>query len=231
MAFCPNCGKAATEQATKCVACGQEFEGKAKPARFKGTMMMAPGTAPAEVKAALEAAPPAEPPAAAPVAAAPPPAAAAAAPKASLPGGSHQLKATMLGTGGAGFAPPRPSAAAGAKPALPEAPPPAASIDPPAPAPVRPHAPDALADTTRRPAEPPLAAGDKADDSQRFLVGDPMAPAHAAPRMTDAHSGRDAAPKASMPTSIRTVLAVGVGGILAILIVGYCAARYLGLLH
>src|SRR6185369_5368001 len=45
MAFCPHCGKSVTDQASKCLACGKEFEPRAKGARFKATMMMSPGTA------------------------------------------------------------------------------------------------------------------------------------------------------------------------------------------
>ena len=37
MAFCPHCGKSVTDQASKCLACGKEFEPRAKAARLVGT--------------------------------------------------------------------------------------------------------------------------------------------------------------------------------------------------
>ncbi len=61
MAFCPECGKSATAEASKCVHCGFELGLKGKPekARFKGTMMMSaptPGAPAAEASTTASAA-------------------------------------------------------------------------------------------------------------------------------------------------------------------------------
>src|SRR6185436_1842345 len=84
MAFCPHCGKSVTDQASKCLACGKEFEPRAKAARCKGTMMMTPAAIPTPKAAPAEPAKEPPKPAAAP---APTPAApaAAAAPRAAAP--------------------------------------------------------------------------------------------------------------------------------------------------
>ncbi|HEX4354935.1 MAG TPA: zinc-ribbon domain-containing protein, partial [Polyangiales bacterium] len=55
MAFCPECGKSATAEATRCIHCGHELpvvEKKAGGGRFKGTMMMAQPVATAPASAA-----------------------------------------------------------------------------------------------------------------------------------------------------------------------------------
>jgi hypothetical protein len=95
MAFCPECGKPTTPEASKCVGCGHELE--AKPAgvktgaaRFKGTMLMA--TSPVVTKAA-ENKPAAKPAAAAPAAAP------VASPAAGVGAGKPQAKSTIIGTG------------------------------------------------------------------------------------------------------------------------------------
>src|SRR5689334_10171320 len=103
MAFCPNCGKQVTEQASKCLSCGHELEAKAKSARFKGTMMMSPAAV-ATPQAPATASPEPPKPAPAPAPAAAPAAASPARGPASA--SSKVMKATMLGTGGAGLAPP-----------------------------------------------------------------------------------------------------------------------------
>src|SRR5262249_13833648 len=99
MAFCPHCGKQVGEQAIKCIACGKEIEPKSKGARFKGTMMMSPGAgaAPAAPAPAPDPPNPAE---------APKPAAAPAPQPMPRAPSSKVMKATMLGTGGPGLAPP-----------------------------------------------------------------------------------------------------------------------------
>jgi hypothetical protein len=250
MAFCPHCGKQVTEQAIKCIACGGELEPKGKAARFKGTMMMTPATAPGPTVSRPEPAPPTEPkPAAAP---APRPAAPAVA--AAPQGPSKVMKATMLGTGGPGLPPP--PGKPGAKP--PEAPPAAAGADaspwgavapapPPAAAPAAPAAPTAprpapsaaspdpaLAQTTRAPlvAEPASAkraSETQPEDSQRFLVGDPMAP-KAAPARHERRPG-DGPHHDGVPTQqTGKLLAIGIVGMLVIAAVGYLAASFMGLL-
>jgi hypothetical protein len=222
MAFCPNCGKPVTEQASKCLACGQEFEPRAKSARFKGTMMMTPATAPQPPAAATPAAPAAPPAAAKPQ---PSPAAAAPAPRPTAPGPSKVAKATMLGTGGLGFAPP---AGLGAKPGAPVQPPPAAGAGAPL---ARPQA----AAPEPAPAAPqvqPAGGGQDpaADDSQRFLVGDPMAPAPAAQRGAR-RAGREDG-EGNVPVQRTTLLLViGVIGMAVIAAVGYATARFMGLVQ
>lgn len=133
MAFCPECGKPAADQATKCASCGKELSRRRVRASRKGTMMMTPGVA---AKAASQLAPPAAPvagaaPAPAPAGSAPPapPAPIGGAPAPAPVGGAgparqtSKLKHTMVGTGM-----PVPSPAA---PAAVSAPP-AASAAPPA---------------------------------------------------------------------------------------------------
>jgi hypothetical protein len=240
MAFCPHCGKSVTDQAIKCVACGGELEPKAKAAKFKGTMMMTPGAAlpdlmPKPAAQAAAAAPAPEAPAPKPPAAAPPPAAAAAVP-------SKVAKATMIGTGGAGLPPP----VRGGGP-LPQAAPPAAGAGP------RPSIDPALAETNRAPgftapvapvvhaAPPPEprapapapAAAPAADaaareDSQRFLAGDPMAAAPAAPR-TQRHDDYDDDAQAAVPKQrTGTMIAIAVVGMVVIVAIGYLAASFIG---
>src|SRR3954470_15313753 len=120
MAFCPECGKAATGEATRCMHCGHELDSnaaaaKSAGARFKGTMMM---SAPAVAKPAAKPAP-AEPPAPAPA----PVAAPVQAPAKMAP------KQTMIGTGLGPLTGPKPAAA----PAQPAAAAPMASAATPAP--------------------------------------------------------------------------------------------------
>jgi hypothetical protein len=256
MAFCPHCGKSVTDQASKCLSCGKEFEPRAKAARFKGTMMMQPagGAAPA-APAAPKPAPPA---AAAPVAAkaeatpAAAPAAAAAA-RAAAAAPSKVSKATMLGTGGAGLAPPAARASVEALTAALGRPPssmgmqaaqaaPAAAPPPPA---AKVTDPDlALAQTARLRTEPSLpqppahapapeaaqqAAPPPRDDSQRFLIGDPMAPTPPTPQREGRARGRLVLDRTNEPSS-GVLIGVGVAGMVVIAAVGYFTAHYLGLL-
>ena len=245
MSFCPNCGKAVTEQASNCAACCKELEPRAKAARFKGTMMMQAGAAP----------PGMQPPAAEPPKPAPAPAAVApqvAAPAVNKPTGpspSKVMKATMLGTGGPGLAPPgmrgsaaQPAApgAAGQKPVA--APPPAAGTSPASKTandlafaetsvhqsmtgPI-----EAVAKPQPQPQAQPAAPSAAREDSHRFLAGDPMAPSR-----TGAEPGRRSARdslRAVLPVeSTGKLIGIGVGGALAIVVIGYFAARLLGLLH
>jgi hypothetical protein len=229
MAFCPQCGKSVTDQASKCLACGSEFEPRAKGARFKGTMMMSPGAAASVPQRPATPAAGTEQPAAAAV---PPPPAPQPAPRAPTPAPSKVGKATMLGTGGAGLAPPigRPSAQSAA--ALPKAPPPAAA----APAAAAPAARDesdpALAATTRQQTDASIA-GTEREDSKRLLVGDPMAQAPSA--QTGGRAARRASDEAAIPgvnaPSAGKLLGVAIGGVVLIALVGYLAARYMGLLN
>lgn len=207
MAFCPHCGKSATDQAVKCIGCGKELEPLQKKSggKFKGTMMMAaPG---ADLKAPAAPAPaPAPAPVAAPAPAPEPEPAAAAAPaakKASIGG------ATMIGTGlPLGGMVGQPQAAALAAPA-----PSGAS---PAPTPV-PPADDGAASA------PPEADGD-----QQMLAGDPMS--DSGPTSLEPSIAR--AKKPSIAPAGNTVMwvMVGFGGMLLIGAVGYGAAVFLGLL-
>jgi hypothetical protein len=207
-----------TDQASKCLACGKEFEPRAKAARFKGTMMMSPAAA-----APLAPKPAAEPPkeAAKPAAPATPAAAAPApAPRPTAP--SKVAKQTMLGTGGMGLVPP-PQRAPTPAPAAPlPKPPPAAGSVPPqaaAPAPAKPEArpnvwdADAAADT-----EPPPR-----EDAGHSFSDEP-----AAPRGSDQY-GRESA-SAAVPTQ-RTgkMLVIGIVGLVVIAALGYAAAKMMGL--
>lgn len=108
MAFCPECGKPVTAEASNCASCGHELEAKpAGPktgaARFKGTMLMA--TAPVVAKPSAGTGAGADKPGAAKApAAVPTTAAAPAAPPANqqgagLPAGKPQAKSTIIGTG------------------------------------------------------------------------------------------------------------------------------------
>lgn len=101
MAFCPNCGKPVTAEATKCVGCGKSLGERAKAGvRFKGTMLMTPGQGPG-IGLPPPAKQPSRPDGQAPTApkpiAAPPPAAGKA------PSAPHRVPGTMgrtiLGTG------------------------------------------------------------------------------------------------------------------------------------
>jgi hypothetical protein len=133
MAFCPECGKPVTAEASKCASCGHALEAKPAAAkagagRFKGTMMMS--TASVATKSPADAAAPAI---AAPAVVASP-ATAPATPAASAPGIKAQAKSTMIGTGigaQAGAAAVRP-----ANQGLPAKPIAAAAANPAAPAPV-----------------------------------------------------------------------------------------------
>ena len=237
MAFCPHCGKNVTDQASKCLACGKEFEPRAKSARLRGTMMMpSTGSKPQTPAAPPDPAP--GPPAAAAVQPAMP-VPAQVAPRAAGP--SKVSKATMLGTGGMGLAPPfappggRPTAAG-------VAPPPAAGVAPPPAA--APSAAPPVA--SQRPAAPepympePIAHGAASEpssdpeDSQRFLVGDPMAPQGAPPRSSGRSSVRRSLDNInSLPPKQRTGALLGIGliGMLLIATVGYFTARAMGLIQ
>ena len=99
MAFCPNCGTPNTDQADKCVSCSFELTKAPKP-KFKGTMMMSPGSVPKVPSAPI-----------APTDPAPPPAATGASPHSSVrpaAGGKNMAFAkTMMGpAGGFDVAPP-----------------------------------------------------------------------------------------------------------------------------
>jgi predicted RNA-binding Zn-ribbon protein involved in translation (DUF1610 family) len=234
MAFCPNCGKQVTEQASKCISCGKDLDPKAKAARFKGTMMMSPAAGPAVAAPAggNAKAPEAPKPAPAPVAAVAP------APKAPTPGPSKVMKATMLGTGGAGLAPPPAKARAVTTPNAPAqaAPPPAAGAAAAAPAASAQRAPTEVERSVTKPGAPaPVNApfADEAtdpEDSQRFLVGDPMAPAHPAARATS-RGERDSAQDELPVRRTGQLLALGLGGLMVIAVVGYLAARFMGLVN
>jgi hypothetical protein len=237
MAFCPHCGKSVTDQASKCLACGKEFEPRAKAARMKGTMMMTPA-----VRPQIPAAPAPEPaaPAKASPAAAAPAAPLAAAPRPTTPGPSKVAKVTMLGTGGMGLAPPRPAGAPGSGP---KPPPPAAAAAPapaatPASAAPAQQAPSAAA--APEPATPDRAIPDEPsspaarEDSQRFLVGDPMAPT-GGPAGSTARTGKrvsgdavqDQVPQHKTPL----IIGVAMAGMAVIAAIGYATARLMGLLN
>jgi hypothetical protein len=234
MAFCPECGKPATAEATKCAHCGHDLAGseKAKPAgsaRFKGTMIMAPApqTAPS-----AQAAPAAQPaPAAAPAPApTPAPAPASVSPK---PG----LKATMIAANVPAAAPPAaPPARDGAEEQRKQmafaatAPQQAAFVMPAQPAPGSPSAPHAAtAPTSNRPAaDAPDPAS--SDEHTKYLPGDPMAPTHEAARPH--HAQRHTGAGADVPKS-NTWLWVGLGclGMIVIGGIGIAIAVRLGLMH
>jgi hypothetical protein len=221
MAFCPHCGKAVGEQASRCAACEGELESRGKPARFKGTMMMSPGTAPliAPPKAAAPA-PAASLAATAPMPA-PTPAALPVAPAESV----HKpaLKATMLGTGDGGLAaigknlggqPPT-----AATPVVAPAPVAPAPIARPVPAPEPEPEPEPA-----RAAAPQLDAAE--DDSKRFLVGDPMAPSHGG----KAQSRHVSRLSQEIPRDRSGMwIAVGLLGVGVIAGLGYVAAKLMGL--
>ncbi len=224
MAFCPNCGKSVGEQAPKCASCGKALEQQpgGKGGRFKGTMLMTPAAVPAGMQlpakkpepGAPRSAPAATPAATAQVAAPVPAGSSAPSP---APG---NLKATMLGTGGAGgLAPPAsgPPAGSAPQPAAAPAPTEAAPGSPPEQSPAA----DALADTAPHP-----KGGD--DDSQRFLVGDPMAP----PADQPSETGRRQAyiTPTSAGSGAGMLILVALLGVAAIAAVGYFAARKMGLL-
>lgn len=224
MAFCPHCGKKVTEQASKCIACGNDLEPKAKGARFKGTMMMSPGAgaAPAAPAAAPNQAPAPEPEL--PMA---PPQPIAAAPRSPSPASSKVMKATMLGTGGAGLAPPaglkagaqaeafaRAAVAAAAANATP-APPPAAGSS--AWAEQSTAASEELAATERPPAQSPPASV----ANEPGAVPDPYAD----------RRGRESTEGVVPVLPTGRLLLIGVGGMLVIAAVGYLAARVMGLIN
>lgn len=241
MAFCPHCGKSVGEQATRCAACGGELEARGKPARFKGTMMMSPGTAPL-----IQPPHAGQPPATAPTPAAPAPASPVAATlpmpavgpiaeaAAALAAGKKPsaLKATMLGTGDGlgGIA----QSLGAMQPQQPPAPAPAPVAAAPAPAPAPAPTPAPLAEPAAAPApqaQPAattrreVAAHD--DDSKRFLVGDPMAPAGAPPISRPQRVSRLSQ---DIPKDRSAMyIAVGVVGVCVIAALGYLAARLLGL--
>jgi hypothetical protein len=246
MAFCPHCGKSVGDQATRCAECGGELEPRGKPARFKGTMMMSPGTAPliqppnagqprttqpASQPGAPAPAPAALTPSAAIAATLPMPAAgpiaeAAAAAAAKKPAA---LKATMLGTGeGLGGIAQKlgaqPKAEVPARPEPQAAPLAAAPAAPAAPAP-QPQP----AAVTRREAPPQEEDDDsRLDDSKRFLVGDPMAPSGTS------SSGGKPQRGSRLSTDIprdrsATFIVVGIIGVCVIAAIGYAAARLLGI--
>jgi len=236
MAFCPHCGKSVGEQASRCAECGGELEARGKPARFKGTMMMSPGTAPlisppnagqprATQPAAQPAAAAADASKPSPIAATLPmpatgPIAEAAAAAAKKPAA---LKATMLGTGEAGLGSILQNLQA-AQPAAPAAAPAAApKPEPIAAAPAAAPAP-APAATTRREVQ-------EQDDSKRFLVGDPMAP-HDAPAAPSKPQRGSMTSRLSMDVPrdrSAMFIVVGIVGVCVIAALGYVAARLMGL--
>jgi hypothetical protein len=162
------------------------------------------------------------------------------------------MKGTMLGTGGMGLAPPPASAATAPKAGL-QPPPPAAAAGaapgvaplattepaPPLigarPAPAEPVTYAAPTPQAREPQGKVDVAGTEAggirEDSQRFLVGDPMAPAQPAQsaqrgrRFTDPDDPRVPVQRTGV------LLAIGFIGMLAIAAVGYATARFMGLIH
>jgi hypothetical protein len=108
------------------------------------------------------------------------------------------------------------------------------------------EAPAAFADTGKQPAEPAKRAAASqaaaqppvqaqvqasvrdAEDSQRMLVGDPMARPQAAPRPDP--GARRGSPAGVEDPPISMGLAIGFG-VLVIALVGYAVARYMGLTH
>jgi hypothetical protein len=216
MAFCPECGKSATAEATRCIHCGHELptlEKKAAGGRFKGTMMMAAPVVP-------KPAPPANANAAT---------ATAAAAQAELPARAAKpnVKATMIG---AGIAPAVLKAAAAAQQV------PADSkqqaglaqtqvmFNATAPTPVAPApAPPEAAAVERQPAFDAAAS-----DAHHYLPGDPMAPQAArvpqlaaargpVPRVIDENElrayGESLAPA---PIKDRKLLMLAVGGVVVL---------------
>lgn len=252
MAFCPHCGKSVTEQATKCAACGGELEQRGKGVRFKGTMMMSPGTAPliqppnAGQRNTAPAQQPVATPAAPPPSASTPPSPTAAtmpmpavgpiadAAAAAMAGKKPAaLKATMLGTGEAGLEgiaknlqAQAQAARAAAAATAPAGPPPEKPAAMPAAAAPQPAA------TTRREVE-------AEDDSKRFLVGDPMGPKGGeSPAAPQAAKPQRAAPAPrfsdEMPAELpkdrsATFIIVGIVGVCVIAAIGYIAAKLMGL--
>jgi hypothetical protein len=69
------------------------------------------------------------------------------------------------------------------------------------------------------------------EDSQRFLVGDPMAPSDAPPLPSRSSVRRSLDSINSLPPKQRTgaLLVIGLGGMLLIAVVGYITARVMGL--
>jgi hypothetical protein len=132
------------------------------------------------------------------------------------------LKATMLGTGeGLGnivqkLAQPQPQQPAAPEP---QAAPPAAAAPPPAPAPMPAPQPAAV---TRREAPP------QEDDSKRFLVGDPMAPAGTSSIGGKPQRGSRLSTDIPKDRSA-TFIVVGIIGVCVIAALGYAAARLLGI--
>lgn len=251
MAFCPHCGKSVTDQASKCLACGKEFEPRAKAARFKGTMMMTPAAVPLPKQAEPAKEPPK--PAAAPAPAPAAPAAAAPAPAARAAAPSKVAKQTMLGTGGMGLAPPPQMAPARAPTPAPAQPPPAAgSLQPPppardsiAPVPKPAAAPAAAAPAPAAPAPAPAAAKPAsvwdesamantdrppASDAPSYASGSPSAPRAAFDHSeSDTRESLDAGAQALPTHKVGLFIALGVGGLMAIAAAGYFIARMLGI--
>ena len=208
MAFCPECGKAATPEASRCVYCGFELgpkEKRAAGARFKGTMMMAqPAGQPAE-PANVNAA----------VVTKPPPAVIVqqpAAPAAPLPKASS-AKATMIGPGIAPLIAAAKAAPAPATPAVSDRAAPAARAVKPAAATAvafavapaqndpQPHGggarqPAPIAQQAALPDPDAYAANPEA---QRYLPGDPMSPA--AREKSASRAGRLREAGASQPSA------------------------------
>jgi pyruvate/2-oxoglutarate dehydrogenase complex dihydrolipoamide acyltransferase (E2) component len=246
MAFCPHCGKSVTEQAAKCAACNGELEPRGKAVRFKGTMMMSPGTAPliqppnaGQPRNTAPAAQPAAPAHAASVpsgtaATMPMPAAGPIAEAAAAAAGKKPsaLKATMMGTGDAGLADilkkvqqaPAPTAAA------------AAAAPTPLPTPMPPE-PEAAAHVApvREPAATTRREVQADEDSKRFLVGDPMAPKGSEVPSVAPKAQRHV-PRISEEISTElpkdrsaTIIVVGIIGVCVIAAIGYVAAKLMGL--
>jgi hypothetical protein len=246
MAFCPECGKSAAAEATRCIHCGHEFAPaeKAGPARFKGTMMMAAPVA-------------AKPTAAANVNAAAPAPAAGANPKPIVtppaqtpqPATSPRLnvKATMIGQGVGPLiakpAQPAPTAAKPAQTAQPAAKPSAQIVAKPAAQPPTPTAsvnqtepkPQhiALAETQAlfSPADPtpvapartaasPAAADQLANapETPRYLPGDPMAPQPLAARQPALRLTQDEEPLSAPPMQDRKWMLVAAVVVFSVLL-------------
>jgi hypothetical protein len=218
MSFCPHCGKSVAEQAVKCLACGGELQPRGKGVRFKGTMMMQPGQAPA----ATPVAPAPEPAVATPASAPKPAPVAAAEPARVAPAAPSKAKHTMIGTGGLaglGIAPP-PGVKSAVASVPPGAPPPAAG--PSSLPPAAPPAADPLADTGRNPATippdsiPPAAA----------LRQTPRLPS--TPNFNLDHES-DAGPALVPGRRGGPIIAMLLGGVMLLLVIAYFIARFLGL--
>lgn len=94
----------------------------------------------------------------------------------------------------------------------------------------------ALATTKRQATDPSVAAATptEREDSKRFLAGDPMAPPGSA--QTGGRSARRSSTEEPLIPGVNApgagkLLGIAIGGIVAIALVGYLAARFMGLLN